>query len=88
VRFSRLDVRLVKRIDAQDVAGNRCRYFPDEELLGQVVLIVEGDGDDRLPGSDGGDFLVIVLIPGKPQVDDQLVPAVGVGTQRRLADNR
>ena len=84
--FGRFHVRLVEGIDPQDLSGHGGGDLPDHELLGYVVTVAQGDGDDRQLIGNLGNLLVVVLVAQQAQVDNLLPPRVPPW-QRPFADD-
>ena len=75
--LGRLDVRLVVRVDPEQVAGDDSGDFPDDELPGDVEGIVDIEGDHRVPrGGKGLQPAVEGGVPGQPHAHEQPVVCV------------
>src|SRR5207244_5907475 len=80
VVFTFLDVRLIERVNLQEVACQGCGDFPPEKFCREILTVLEREHQERVAlWREPGDLSVglSILISLQPQIDKELVGAVG-----------
>src|SRR5690606_21092998 len=80
------DIRLVKRVDAHNAAGDGGGKFPAIEFGGDVEPVGELDADDRVAGGvECAEIDIVVGGAGELEINEDPVGAIAYGGLKRFA---